>query len=440
MNLIELVETIVKKAAKAKVSIMQYVDVEDISDSQLCIDERWVNMPSVWGICWKGGKWVYFETDHEKGQICHIKRFMEEEEACEYAYEYFIHAIKEQQDRDSDKKSAITELVEKIMEKEEKAEVGIRQYIDVEDISDNQLCIDGTWGNWPSAWGICRKDGKWVYFETDDERGYICGRKMFMTEKEACEYAYEDLSIAIKAEQAEHAIRYFQNEYGYSRKKAVEVVSEIEKQEDMGKAIKEWNGQKKQDSREDIKMDQYAEELFKNCNRYGAMPEDVIERYQNVVSDEIIALWKEYGCCSTEDGYFKIVNPDDFIDIVDEIYDGEEDEPIAVLVTGMADIIVYDNEGYFTYIDIRHQQCGIIGNDFSVTMRRMKTADFRRVVLSWNPYEEAVKKYGIPEYDECFAYEPLLSLGGNENVDNMKRANLIVHLDIVSQLQDIITF
>lgn len=224
MDLIELVETIMRKAAKAKVNIMRYVDVEDISDSQLCIDGSWVNMPSVWGICWKGGKWVYFETDHEEGQICNIKRFMEEEEACEYAYEYFIRAIKEQQKKDSDKNSAIAELVEKIMEKAEKAEVAIREYIDVEDISDSQLCIDGTWSNRTSAWGICRKDGKWVYFETDDERGYICGRKVFMTEKEACEYAYKDLSIAIEAEQAERAIRYIQNVYGYSRERAVEIV------------------------------------------------------------------------------------------------------------------------------------------------------------------------------------------------------------------------
>lgn len=69
-------------------------------------------------------------------------------------------------------------------------------------------------------------------------------------------------------------------------------------------------------------------------------------------------------------------------------------------------------------------------------MRRMKTVDFRHVVLSWEPYEDAVKKLGIPAYDECFAYEPLLSLGGNESVDNLRKVNLAVHLDIVSQMQD----
>ena len=193
-------------------------------------------------------------------------------------------------------------------------------------------------------------------------------------------------------------------------------------------------------------MDQFAEELFKNSKRIGVVPDDIVEKYQSRVSDEIIALWKEYGFCTTEDGYYKIVNPDDYIDIIGEIYDGEHDEvavvdeATVVFATGMADVILYDNEGYFIYVNVRHQKCGAIGRNFSLTMRRMKTADFRQTVLSWNPYEEAVKKYGVPEYDECFAYEPLLSLGGNESVDNMKKVNMEVHLDIVSQLQEIISF
>ncbi len=105
----------------------------------------------------------------------------------------------------------------------------------------------------------------------------------------------------------------------------------------------------------------------------------------------------------------------------------------------MADLIVYEDDGFFFYVNVRHEECGGIGKKFWLTMRRMITSDFRQTILSWNPYEEAVKKYGIPKYEECFAYQPLLSLGGNESVDSMKKVNLQVHLDIVSQMQDIIS-
>ena len=193
-------------------------------------------------------------------------------------------------------------------------------------------------------------------------------------------------------------------------------------------------------------MDENAAELFKNSIKHADVPEEIIEKYRGKVSDDIISLWREYGFCTTEDGYYKLVNPDDYIDIIGEIYGGEHDnvavtdEAAVVFATGMADVILYDNDGFFIYVNVRHEKCGAIGKNFTVTMRRMRTADFRHTVLSWEPYEDAVKKLGVPTYEECFAYESLLSLGGNENVDNLRKVNLAVHLDIVSQMQEIINF
>lgn len=35
---------------------------------------------------------------------------------------------------------------------------------------------------------------------------------------------------------------------------------------------------------------------------------------------------------------------------------------------------------------------------------------------------------------------PLLSLGGREGVENLKKVNLKVHLDMIGQMQDVIYF
>ncbi|MDE6253220.1 MAG: hypothetical protein K2M78_11430 [Lachnospiraceae bacterium] len=132
----------------------------------------------------------------------------------------------------------LIELVELVREKKVKANVGLRQYVDVEDISDRRICIDGKWLNMPSVWGICWKDGEWVYFETDEERGYISGIKAYATEEEACEGTYRYLVNRIGAEQdgytdKDFAIRYVQNEFGYSKEEAKAAVKEIMKQKDI---------------------------------------------------------------------------------------------------------------------------------------------------------------------------------------------------------------
>lgn len=132
----------------------------------------------------------------------------------------------------------IIELVTRIKEKNRKSGVKLLRFIDVEDISDSRVCIDGTWTTETSAWGICWKDGKWVYFETDSERGYICGIERYETEEEACNDTYKYLSNAIKAEQEGYshrdmAVRYLMNKNGYEKEVAVWTVDTVIKHEDI---------------------------------------------------------------------------------------------------------------------------------------------------------------------------------------------------------------
>ena len=186
-------------------------------------------------------------------------------------------------------------------------------------------------------------------------------------------------------------------------------------------------------------MGEYTKNLFEDFVLDEKVPEEIIQKYEGIIPDEMIEVWKEYGFGMTADGYLRVINPDEYIEVVTKIFDYGEDI-VPVFITGMGDIIVYENEGYLLYVNVRHQSRGYIGDDFELTMKRMKTEDFRSHVLSWEPYKEAVERYGTPNYEECFGYEPLLSLGGGESVDNLRKLNLKVHLDIISQMQEIIVF
>ncbi|MDN5288344.1 MAG: hypothetical protein JWR38_4618 [Mucilaginibacter sp.] len=54
--------------------------------------------------------------------------------------------------------------------------------------------------------------------------------------------------------------------------------------------------------------------------------------------------------------------------------------------------------------------------------------------LDWQPYPKAVEKLGVPTYDECFGYEPILAAGGSEKLENLKIVKLIEHIDIITQV------
>lgn len=121
MNTIELVTKIKEEAKNANIKISEYMDVEDIKNGQLCINKKWMYIPSVWGICYKNGSWIYFSTDSERGYISGIKEFNSEEEVCDYVYNFIKHKINAKKDGYSHEEMASRYMVKKYGYSEDKA-------------------------------------------------------------------------------------------------------------------------------------------------------------------------------------------------------------------------------------------------------------------------------------------------------------------------------
>lgn len=126
-------------------------------------------------------------------------------------------------------------------------------------------------------------------------------------------------------------------------------------------------------------MDNQFRGLLKDFDKVGDVEKTIIEKYKGIVSNEIIELWKDYGYGSFYNGFFKIINPDKFMNLY------------GLLIVNTTEYL---------------------------------------------PYEEAISKYGKLEYEQCFGYTPLLSLGGYEHVDSLEKVDLMTHLEVIAQLQE----
>ncbi len=104
-------------------------------------------------------------------------------------------------------------------------------FINVTDISDEQVKMHEGWQNYPYAWGIIYKSNEYVYFETDSDRGYISVVKSFSTEEMACDYAFEKMTIISKAflsnSPLDIAVRYIMQKYNYSEDRARKMANQI---------------------------------------------------------------------------------------------------------------------------------------------------------------------------------------------------------------------
>lgn len=99
----------------------------------------------------------------------------------------------------------------------------------------------------------------------------------------------------------------------------------------------------------------------------------------------------------------------------------------------MGDIIVWEDNRYLSLLNFRKGMASCISAEFDFLFDDLWDEDFKNKALDWSPYPQAVKKYGVPKYDECFGYEPILGLGGSEKVDSLNKVKLVEHIYLIKE-------
>jgi hypothetical protein len=173
-------------------------------------------------------------------------------------------------------------------------------------------------------------------------------------------------------------------------------------------------------------------EELKDFRKTGDIPAEVIAKYENKLPAELVSLWKNYGTGSFLNGYLKLVNPDEYIELLADSYETIDSTPIAIFTTSMADIIAYES-GYIILINYRRNTSKTVGKSLTYLLEDINEETFLNKNLDWQPYPQAVGKLGVPAYDECFGYEPVLAAGGSEKVENLRIVKLIEHIGIITQ-------
>ena len=109
-------------------------------------------------------------------------------------------------------------------------------YIQVDDVNESQVFIDGKWTNRVYCWGMVIKE-EYIFFVSDDERGYVSDLKKFAREEDLVEYVKNNFQIRLAAKrnissQRDMMARYIQKKFDYSEKRANSMVSQMARYND----------------------------------------------------------------------------------------------------------------------------------------------------------------------------------------------------------------
>ncbi|MBA3927790.1 DUF1851 domain-containing protein [Listeria sp. W9-0585] len=163
------------------------------------------------------------------------------------------------------------------------------------------------------------------------------------------------------------------------------------------------------------------------------MAEEVCQKYSGKIPDELLNAWRDYGMGSLSSSYLKVINPDDFQDILEESY-FRSDVSIPIFATSMGDIITWEENRYLRKLNYRMGVFEGVSAGFEFFFSDLESDYFKEKYLDYSIYQEAVKNLGEPAYDECFGYVPLLALGGSDKVENLKKVKLREHILLITAL------
>lgn len=163
---------------------------------------------------------------------------------------------------------------------------------------------------------------------------------------------------------------------------------------------------------------------------------NVIEKYKDKVPAEVTELWENYGFGSIHNGYLRIINPEDYQEILKDTYRRYK-EAIPLFTTAMGDILVWE-DNYLLSLNYRKHEVDVVAKKFKFFFWDIFDDYYLCNALNWRPYPDALKQYGSPAFDECFGYAPLLGLGGTEKVENLKKVKLMEHIYLITECMGII--
>jgi hypothetical protein len=183
-----------------------------------------------------------------------------------------------------------------------------------------------------------------------------------------------------------------------------------------------------------------------------AVPNEVMSKYSGVLPDSLLAFWKEFGWCSFSEGLVWTVNPDRlhgiFADWIAGISELDGSECIAFARSAFGNLY-----GWWprTGSVIRVQCTGgfiMMQKNF----REQKKDKDRRIqsffataypkdfdifdMNSTGLFRQAVNSVGPLGRDEVYGFEPLLVLGGEPIVNNIRKLRMDVHLAVMRQFTD----
>ncbi len=153
------------------------------------------------------------------------------------------------------------------------------------------------------------------------------------------------------------------------------------------------------------------------------------------VPENLKALLNQVGTSSYAKGFFRFVTPESMRQYV-ALFNLNAEECYPFLKGAFGHLLFYQSDE-FKVLDPVFNTVDSLGGkddlDFILNIA-LSDRDALESTFMIDIFEQAYPRLGAPALDEIYAFVPALGLGGNRDAANVRKSNMLVEMNILSQL------
>ncbi|HEX8212584.1 MAG TPA: GAD-like domain-containing protein [Longimicrobium sp.] len=158
---------------------------------------------------------------------------------------------------------------------------------------------------------------------------------------------------------------------------------------------------------------------------------DRLEAHKGKLPDPLLEFWSDQGICGYLEGMFWFVDPDAFVDVLEEWGAARY---TSFARNGFGDIFLYSSDGV-SVLSVHRGALDSVTPDIELFLNRLMTITSVMDDMVFRKLHRAVTgKLGRPAPDECYGFVPALALGGPGTPETVQRMKLREHLSLLAQI------
>ena len=175
-----------------------------------------------------------------------------------------------------------------------------------------------------------------------------------------------------------------------------------------------------------------GEEILNDFKKEKEMQKEVIEKYRNLVPKEMIEIWEKYGLGSFLNGYLRVINPDDYKELVEETY-FRGNVAIPIFITAFADVVTWEEDELIGMIEYKTLDVNAIWEGMDNFFELLSNKRFLEKNFELEMYNKALKLYGEVGYEDCYCFVPVIPVGGKK-IENLQKGKAFTHIEVIVYL------